>query len=154
MTLLSAIPVTDTIAYIFRFADTAQAQADTVIGPLMGLPNAPQEVLVFADVTIDSTTPLSGFWLRYLAKGGVDLVLFAHSNLVLCIDINRINTGASVLLATINTDHICIIVDNYDSFIQDGFGPGSFGGPFLTAVVQGPAAVVDPSNALLVEVTQ
>ncbi len=116
---LPSVNTNDTIAYIFQFTDIAQAESDLLIEPLMFSGGA-QEVLVFEDTTIDSVTPLPGFWLMWLAKGGVRSNLYFHPNIQLCIDINLLNAGDGVLGSNLETVHIHIIVDNYGSFIPNG----------------------------------
>ncbi len=111
---------TDTIAYVFRFTDIAQAQSDSVVGPIMAPGGIGQELLVYANVIANSVTPESGFWLLLLFAGGVQAPLFSHPNLKLCFDMTQINTGSAVLSANVSTAHICMVIDNYFSFIQNG----------------------------------
>ncbi len=108
--------VTDTIAYVFRFDDVAQAESDTIIGPAMTPGGNGEELLVFADVTINSVTPEPGFWLVIKTPGGVQTPLFTHPNLELCFDLNT----SAVLSTNVDTTHICMVSDNYGPFIQDG----------------------------------
>ncbi len=113
-------PVGDSIAYVFQFDDIAQAQGDDIVGPFMIPGNGAQELLVFADVTVNSVTPQSGFWLLLILKGGVQGQLYFHPNIELCFDLALINAGTAVIGTNVDTTHICMVVDNYSAFIQNG----------------------------------
>ncbi len=117
---LPSVAATDTIFYIFQFTDVAQAESDSVVGPFMAAGGSAQEVLVFADTTVNSVTPQSGFWVMVSSTGGVQSSLYFSSNIQLCIDINLLSTGEGLLGSNLDTAHICIIVSNYGSFITNG----------------------------------
>ncbi len=112
--------VGNSIAYIFQFDDLAQTQADDIVGPIMTPGGSGEELLVFADVTINSVTTELGFWLLLISKGGVQGQLFFHPNIKLCFNLSLINTGNAVIGTNIDTTHLCMVVDNFGSFIQNG----------------------------------
>ena len=100
------------VYYIFEFTDVAAAQSDPVIGVLPY-----NEVLVFADVERNGVVPNPGFWCRVnrFSQGS----LMGHPNLQVAFDVNRF-----VFTSRVPTDHIGIVVSNYDNFVPDGLRQG------------------------------
>ncbi len=113
-------PVGDTIAYVFRFDDLAQAQADSVVGPLMTPGGSGEELLVFGNVTANSVVPEPGYWLILKLDGGVQGNLYFHPNIELCFDVDLLISGTAVIGTNLDTTHICMVSDNFGPFIQNG----------------------------------
>jgi hypothetical protein len=117
---LPSVNANDSIAYIFQFTDIAAAQADSVVGPLFNVPYLNrQELLVYADLTVNSVTPEPGFWLMIIETGGVRSNMYFHPNIQVCLDLNQINTTNALLGSNLCPTHLGIVIDNYgNNFIQ------------------------------------
>src|SRR5207245_1559950 len=72
---------------------SGSAQADSVVGQYFPPGFGAVEVLVFADVTQNSVTPLQGYWLM-VTKAGLDPALQTHPNIQLVNDQTAMAAGA------------------------------------------------------------
>ena len=112
------IPASDTVGYVFSFADAGAAAHDPVIGTYRG-----QEVLLFI-ANISTVVPLSGYQPMVSQPGPINDALYNHPNLLFAFDLALIARGeAATLKSVFSGDQMAqmiVILSNYGLIVPQG----------------------------------
>ncbi len=115
------VSASDTVNYIFQFADLAAAGRDTVIGSYFQQPNPTAlEMVLWGSLGVDSVNTLTGYWPMISTKGLVD-ALFLHPNVQIVVNqVAKLAGQPCVLLNNIPVVDVGIIANIFGTYTEDG----------------------------------
>ncbi len=115
------VATSDTVNYIFQFADLAAAGRDTVVGSFFQQPNPTAlETIVWGDLGVDSVNTLSGYWPMISTKG-LDDNLFLHPNVQIVVNqVAKLAGLPCVLLNNIPVIDVGIVFNAFGTYTEDG----------------------------------
>ncbi len=115
------VAASDTVNYIFQFADLAAAGRDTVVGSYLQQPNPTAlEMVLWGDLAVDSVDTLPGYWPMISTKG-LDDNLFLHPNVQIVVNqVAKLAGQPCVLLNNIPVLDVGIIANIFGTYTEDG----------------------------------
>lgn len=111
----------DFITYIFQFPDRGAAGRDQILQFYFFDPQTAVEVLVYADVTVNSVITYPGYWFMVMKNGGLDPNLYTHPNLEMVVNRTALLNGLpSLINSNIPAAHVNVTANAVGTFIQNG----------------------------------
>ena len=108
------IPATDTVNYVFGFANAGAAAHDPVVGAYRG-----QEVLLYFQ-NVSSVEPLPGYQPMVSQPGPINDVLYDHPKLLFAMDLKMTPPLLKSVYSAAQMAQMIVILSNYGLLVPAG----------------------------------